>query len=193
MGVLDRSAARREVQRHLGRRLEGSLGREHVGVCRAGRRRARHRLSADRRPRHELLRRRSTREQRLRELHRRRRCADRQVPLALPDRPPRHLGHRHAVGRRALRLRAGRTPHAGDRARGEIQLRVRARSRHRQTADPRRGAAGAEGRRADGVVLADAAVSRAPGSAEPRQLQQGHRPRQARGHQPRTRRRRARR
>ena len=95
----------------------------------------------------------------LRQLDRRGRCADRKVPLALPDRASRHLGYRHADGGRAVRLRAERTPYAGDRARREVELRLRARSRDWQAADSRRGAAGAEGRRADRVVFADAAVS----------------------------------
>ena len=63
--------------------------------------RARRCLSADRGPGGQLLRRRSTGHQRFRQLDRRRRSGDREISLALPDRAPRSLGYRSAVGGRA--------------------------------------------------------------------------------------------
>ena len=56
---------------------------------------------------------------------------------------------------------------------GKSSLLLRARSRDGRAADRRRGDAGAAGRRADRVVLADAADSGAPAAARARELQRG--------------------
>ena len=85
-----------------------SLRREHLGLVHDRRRAARHPLYADRRTSRELLGRRSPRQQPLRELHRRRRRDDRQIQVALPDRPPRSLGLGHAVAADARRHQAER-------------------------------------------------------------------------------------
>ena len=97
-----------------------------------------------------------------------------QISLALPDGAPRSVGHRPAVVRCAHRRRAGREAFAGDRARGQEQLLLRAQSRQRQSADQGRGASGAEGRRARRVLPPDAAVPGEARAAQPDQLHHGH-------------------
>ena len=137
VGVPDRSEGGREVQRHMGsQRLAEPPGDEHVGLCRADRLRARHRVSADRGAGGQLLRRRSAGEQRLWQLDRRGGCADRQVQVALPDRASRSVGLGHAERRRAHRSHRERPAVARHRARREDELLLRAESRERQSADP---------------------------------------------------------
>ena len=148
---------------HVARqRMAGSIGRERVGVVHDARRGARHPLHAGRRSGGQLLGRRSSRQQPLRQLDRRGRCGDRQVPLALPDRASRSVGFGHAESAGARGHHAERP--AGSRAGvgRQDRLHVHPRSRHRQADLRRRGAAGAEGQRARRVVFADAAV---PGEA----------------------------
>ncbi len=87
---------------------------------------------------------------------------DRPVQVALPDRASRYLGFGHAVRSARSSMSRQRPHHAGDRQGREDELHLHPRSHHRQAGVRRRGATGAEGRRADGVVFADAAV---PGEA----------------------------
>ena len=89
------SARRREVQRHLGgRQLEEPHRRQRLGLHHR-RRPARHRLHAVRRAVGRSVRRRPRGRQPLQLEPGRRRRQHRQVPLALPDGPPRHLGRGH--------------------------------------------------------------------------------------------------
>ncbi len=86
------AAPGRALSRDLGRRqLEESDRRQRLGPDDRGRR-ARHRVHAVRRAGQRSLRRRSARRQPLQHERRRGGCRHRQIPLALPGRPPRHLG-----------------------------------------------------------------------------------------------------
>ena len=100
---------------------------------------------------------------------------DRQVQVALPDRASRSLGLGHAVAADAGGHHAERPDDSGARVGRQDRLHVHPRSRHRQADLRRRGAAGAEGRRAGRVVFADAAVPGEAAAAHARRLQQGAR------------------
>ena len=86
------------------------------------------------------------------------RSEDRQAQVALPARPPRHLGLRHPVRADPRRHHRQRQADQGGRAADQAGLALRVRSRHRRAGVADRRAAGREGRRARRVVRADAAV-----------------------------------
>ena len=87
-----------------------------------------------------------------------RRCAHRQVPVALPDRAPRPVGYGHAQRRPAVQREAQRQERAGHRPGQQDQPVLRARPRHRQAGIAGRRAPGSQGRRARRMVQPDAAV-----------------------------------
>ena len=95
-----------------------------------------------------------------RELDRRRRRGDRQVQVAFPNRAPRPVGFRHAVGADARGRDAERPDRSGARLDRQDRLDVHPRSHQRQADLRRRRAAGTKRRRAGRMVFADAAVSR---------------------------------
>ena len=96
---------------------------------------------------------------------RRARGGDRQLPLALPGRAPRHLRLRRAGAADADRRGEGRPAHPRGGPDHEDGPAVPARSRDRPADLRRRGAAGAGERRARRGSLADAAVPAQAGSA----------------------------
>ena len=90
-------AAGRIRQRHLGKGIVG-LHRQHRRLgADLDRRRARPGVSAGRNADRRLLRRPSAGQRPVRRKPRRRRSPDRQAQVALPARPPRHLGHGHPL------------------------------------------------------------------------------------------------
>ena len=98
---------------------------------------------------------------------------DRRAQVALPDRPPRHLGLRQSAGAdpRHDRIR----PHGEGcrRAADEDGLHVRARSRHRKAAVPGPGGPGAALDRAGRGDVADAARSAEAAAARPAEPDRG--------------------
>ena len=141
VAVPERAAARAARSRDVARlRLARALGDQRLGVLHDPRRRARHPLHARVVAGGELLGRRSPRQQPVRQLHRCRRCRDREVSLALPDRAPRRVGLRHAVAAGARRHHAGRSTRARARVDRQDRLHVHPQSRHREADLRRRGA-----------------------------------------------------
>ena len=90
--------------------------------------------------------------------------------MALPDRASRHLGHGYADCRRAFDFVQGGRTDTGNRARRQVKLRLRARSRDGKAAH--RGERDAcAGRTCRLEVFADAADSRPSAAAQPLKLQ----------------------
>ena len=136
-------------------------GRERLGIHHR-RRLTRHRLHAVRRAIGRSVRRRSGRRQPVRHEPRRRRCDYGKVSVALPDRPPRHLGRRPLRRAAAARRETGSAHGAGRRRHQQSRLALHPRSRHWQAALWCRGAAGSAERSAARADGEDAALSLKP-------------------------------
>ena len=143
--------------RHVARRL-CRLHRQHRRVgADLGRRRAGARVPAGGGGDRRLLRGQPARRQPLRGEPRRGRPVHRRAPVALPARPPRHLGPRHPLRADPARRRhrRGDDQGGGPAHQAGVPVRLRPRDGRADLAD--RGAAGAGRRRPRRVVLADAA------------------------------------
>ncbi len=141
--VPDDPAQGRVRRRDLaGRRARPRRRRQRLGRD-VGGRPARHPLRADRQRQVQLLRRLPPRQQPVLGQPDRARGAHRQAALALPDRPPRHLGPRQQLGAAADDDHP-RRPQGGRRRDGQQDgLPLRVRSRHRQADLADRGTSGA--------------------------------------------------
>ena len=171
---------RRTGPRHL------AAGQRHLEVRRrrrlddaVGRRGARARLPRDRERRAAVGRRAAAGRQPVQQLGRCARPEDRQGPLALPARAPRHLGARRRHAARAVRHDDRRTPAQGAAGDAHRRRALLPRPRHGEAAAAGRGAAGQTGRVPQDV--ADAAVHRRRRSARARVRRQEHDPAGVRG------------
>ena len=124
MDVSHHSASRASSATRHGRRRHGVQRRREQLARHGARRGARHRLRPDGIGGGGFLRRRSARRQPVRELAARARRRDRQAPLALPVRAPRHLGSRFAVAAEPGHGPAERPDDRRRRAGDQARLRV---------------------------------------------------------------------